>query len=122
MSFLKVFQKKDEKSGDSSGKVRRIDTAARAAAKATPSKAIKPKKAETPKKPAKKSDEPRFAWVSTARQYLREVVSELRRVVWPSRKETLGSTSVVLAIVAICGLFLGIVDFALSRLVHMFVG
>ena len=34
----------------------------------------------------------------------REVVYELRRVVWPSRKETIGSTSVVLVIVMLCGI------------------
>jgi len=50
------------------------------------------------------------------------VSSELRKVVWPSRKETIGSTSVVLVIVALSGVFLGIVDLILSRLVRLIVG
>ncbi|MBZ4658773.1 MAG: secE [Desulfacinum sp.] len=56
------------------------------------------------------------------RTYLREVVYELRKVVWPSRKETIGSTSVVLVIVILCGLFLGFVDLILSRFVRFLIG
>lgn len=54
--------------------------------------------------------------------YLREVVYELRKVVWPSRKETIGSTSVVVIIVILCGIYLGIVDFILARFVRFLIG
>jgi preprotein translocase subunit SecE len=84
----------------------------------------KAKKAEGAKKAPKKSDEPPAAvalW-NRGRQYLREVSYELRKVVWPSRKETLGSTSVVLVIVILTGIFLGIVDMFLSRIMRFFVG
>lgn len=56
------------------------------------------------------------------RQYLREVVYELKKVVWPSRKETLGTTSVVLVLVLLCAVFLGMVDSLLSRLIKMVFG
>ena len=96
-----------------------IETAKKAALKPT---VVKPKKTETAKKPVKKPAEPRMAWVDTVRNYLREVVYELRKVVWPSRKETMGSTAVVLVIVGLSATFLGIVDFFLSRLVQFLVG
>ncbi len=54
--------------------------------------------------------------------YLREVVYELRKVVWPSRKETIGSTSVVVVIVILVGIYLGIVDFILARFVRFLIG
>lgn len=54
--------------------------------------------------------------------YLREVVYELRKVVWPSRKETIGSTSVVVVIVILIGIYLGIVDFILARFVRFLIG
>lgn len=54
--------------------------------------------------------------------YLREVVYELRKVVWPSRRQTIGSTSVVLVIAILCGLFLGFVDLILSRFVRLLIG
>lgn len=107
MDLSKLFQKKNDESVTRSGKGQ---------------KAIKAKKAEPARKTARKSDENQTPWWESFRQYLREVVYELRRVVWPSRKETIGSTSVVLVIVIICGIFLGIVDLVLSRLIRVVVG
>ncbi len=51
-------------------------------------------------------------------QALRDVRSELRKVMFPSRKETLASTVVVLAAVSIISVYLGIVDFVLARVLH----
>jgi preprotein translocase subunit SecE len=52
-------------------------------------------------------------------QFLKEVRFELKRVSWPSRKETLAGTAVVLIIVFIAAFFLGIVDMGLSKLIKM---
>jgi preprotein translocase subunit SecE len=53
----------------------------------------------------------------TAIQFLREVKTELKKVTWPSRKDTLSGTLVVLVAVFIIAIFLGIVDSGLSSLV-----
>ena len=53
----------------------------------------------------------------TAKQFLREVKTELKKVTWPSRKDTLSGTLVVLVAVFIIAIFLGIVDAGLSSLV-----
>ena len=53
------------------------------------------------------------------RQFLREVRIELKKVTWPSRKDTIYATIVVLICVFIFGFFLGIVDLGLSRLVRL---
>jgi preprotein translocase subunit SecE len=52
-------------------------------------------------------------------QFLREVKVELKKVAWPSRKQTLGSTAVVLILVFIISAFLGVVDMGLSSLVRL---
>jgi preprotein translocase subunit SecE len=52
-------------------------------------------------------------------QFLREVKIELKKVTWPTRKQTVGSTVVVIILVAIISLFLGLVDFGLSSLVRV---
>jgi preprotein translocase subunit SecE len=52
-------------------------------------------------------------------QFLKEVRFELKRVTWPTRKETLAGTVVVLIIVFIAAFFLGIVDIGLSELIKM---
>ena len=52
-------------------------------------------------------------------QFLREVKVELKKVTWPSRKQTIGSTAVVIALVMLISLFLGVVDMGLSSLVQL---
>jgi len=53
-------------------------------------------------------------------QFLREVKTELKKVTWPSRKDTLAGTAVVLVAVFIVALFLGIVDSGLSAVIQEF--
>jgi preprotein translocase subunit SecE len=50
-------------------------------------------------------------------QFLREVKLELRKVIWPSRKQAIGSTTVVIVLVMIISLFLGVIDIGLSTLI-----
>jgi len=52
-------------------------------------------------------------------QFLREVKVELKKVTWPTRKQTIGSTVVVIVVVMIISLFLGVVDMGLSGLVKI---
>ncbi len=52
-------------------------------------------------------------------QFIKETRFELKRVTWPSRKETIAGTAVVLIIVFIAAFFLGIVDMGLSELIKM---
>ncbi|SMC36174.1 preprotein translocase subunit SecE [Desulfocicer vacuolatum DSM 3385] len=52
-------------------------------------------------------------------EFLREVRVELKKVTWPSRKQTAGSTLVVIILVFILGAFLGLVDISLSKLVQI---
>ena len=59
-------------------------------------------------------------WLLTAKQFFREVKVELKKVTWPSRKETIASTSVVLITVFLVAFYLGIVDLGLSRLIKIF--
>ena len=52
-------------------------------------------------------------------QFLREVKVELKKVIWPTRKQTIGSTLVVIVLVMIISFFLGIVDISLSSLISL---
>ena len=51
-----------------------------------------------------------------------EVVSELRRVTWPTREETLRLTIMVIAVSAVIGAFLGAVDLVFVRLFELILG
>ena len=47
-------------------------------------------------------------------QFFQDVRSELRKVTFPNRKETIASTAVVIVVVFIIAIYLGMVDFVLS--------
>jgi preprotein translocase subunit SecE len=55
-------------------------------------------------------------------QFLKEAKTELKKVTWPSPKQTLASTSVVIIVVIIVSMFLGIVDFGLAKAIRMVLG
>jgi len=56
-------------------------------------------------------------YVDQALQFLREVKVELKKVAWPSRKQAMGSTIVVILLVLLVSFFLGVVDIGLSSLI-----
>ncbi len=50
--------------------------------------------------------------------FLQEFKTEMKKVSWPSRKETGGTTAVVIVTVLVIVVFLGVVDFALGKIVQ----
>jgi len=60
--------------------------------------------------------------IDKIRLFLRESKVELKKVTWPTTKEALASTSVVLAVVVIVSIFLGMVDFGLTKIIRVFLG
>ena len=57
-------------------------------------------------------------WVDRSVQFFREVWIELKKVHWPSWKETRAATIVVVVVVMVFALFLGLVDFSLSHVIQ----
>jgi preprotein translocase subunit SecE len=49
--------------------------------------------------------------------FFRDVIDELKKVTWPSRREITRLTLMVIAVCAIIGLFLGAIDFGFAELV-----
>ena len=52
--------------------------------------------------------------VTQGREFLNEAVAELRRVYWPTRKETVAFTWIVIIVVGFVALYLGVVDYVIS--------
>jgi preprotein translocase subunit SecE len=52
-------------------------------------------------------------------KFIAEVKSEMKKVAWPNRQELLGSTAVVLASTFALAVFIGVVDFVLSKVVNI---
>ena len=55
--------------------------------------------------------------ITKAIQFLSEVKIEVNKVTWPSKKEAMGGTAVVLVVVFAMATFLGLVDVLLSKIV-----
>ncbi len=53
------------------------------------------------------------------KEFLREVKVEIKKVVYPTREELIGSTWVVIITVVVVSIFLGIVDLGLSKIVSI---
>ena len=83
-----------------------------------PGKATFIKQKKTGKKLAEtKTGEPNFYQKSV--EFLKEVKVELKKVTWPTRKQTTGTTIVVIIFVFVVAAFLGIFDLGLSKLVQV---
>lgn len=56
--------------------------------------------------------------MSKVLQYLKEVKNELVKVVWPSRRDTVKMTIIVIVFSVMVSVFLGAVDYGLSKLLE----
>lgn len=54
--------------------------------------------------------------------FLKEAWQELKKVYWPSRKETYAATLVVIIVVVILSVYLAAVDFALTKAIQAVIG
>jgi preprotein translocase subunit SecE len=57
--------------------------------------------------------------IPRATTFVTEVWSELKKVHWPTRRETYAATVVVVVITVIVAVFLGVTDYAISHLVRV---
>ena len=76
-------------------------------------------KKEPEKRPEKRKEKKDsvFRYFTIAGQFLREAKVELKKVKWPTRKELLASTAVVIVLVLAVAFFLGLIDFGLIKII-----
>jgi len=86
-----------------------------------PEKARIGQKSKTVKKSKKSGDRSANPFVFVY-NYLKQVVVEMRKVIWPNRKQMLSYTSVVLAFLAFMVALVGLADFGLTKLVLLVFG
>lgn len=61
-------------------------------------------------------------YINIATQFLRESKIELKKVKWPTRKELLASTSMVIIFVLLLAFYLGVIDLGLIKIIKKVVG
>ena len=87
--------------------------------KAAPTKNGAGTATKTAKKAADRPSRNPFAFVWT---FLKQVVAELRKVIWPNRKQMVNYTAVVLVFLAFMVALIGLVDLGLAKLVMLVFG
>lgn len=60
--------------------------------------------------------------IAEIKQFLNDAKVELKKVSWPPPKQAFASTSVVIIGVIIVSIFLGIVDFGLTKIIKLVLG
>ena len=55
-------------------------------------------------------------------RFFRETVGELRKVSWPTRREAVNLTRIVLIVIAVLGAFFGILDILFSQFFALILG
>jgi preprotein translocase subunit SecE len=78
--------------------------------------------ADKPRAPQPKSAPPPHAEKTGPRNYLREVMGEMRKVAWPTRSEVLNSTIIVIIGVVVMGAIIFGFDSASLKLVDLVYG
>jgi preprotein translocase subunit SecE len=61
-------------------------------------------------------------YFNMVRHFLNEAKVELKKVTWPTRKELLSTTAVVIILVLLIAFFLGIVDLGLVKIIRNVIG
>ncbi|MDP2267694.1 MAG: preprotein translocase subunit SecE [Deltaproteobacteria bacterium] len=56
------------------------------------------------------------------KRFLSEAKAELKKVTWPTRKQALASTAVVIVVVIIVSVFLSLVDLGLTKIIKLILG
>jgi preprotein translocase subunit SecE len=60
--------------------------------------------------------------VQNVKTFLESVKIELGKVTWPTRKETMATTGVVVAIIFLISIYLGACDIVLAKLMRLILG
>jgi preprotein translocase subunit SecE len=82
-----------------------------------PQTLLRPRR-ETPRPLAPTEARPRRRFRIWRPQIIADIVSELRKVVWPTRAETANLTLVVIMVAVAVGILLGVVDWGFSRILE----
>ena len=76
-------------------------------------KAKKDKKSEKNAKPG---------FFERAGKWFRDMKSELKKVQWPTRKQTINNTLIVIACVIVGGIFIALFDFVANEAISLLIG
>lgn len=78
----------------------------------------KPEAAEKAKKDKKSEKNKKPGFMDRVSKWLRDMKGELKKVQWPSRKQTINNTIIVIVCVIVVGIVIGAFDFIAGRAIE----
>ena len=79
-------------------------------------------KAVQAKKDKKSDKNAKPGFFARAGKWFRDMKSELKKVQWPTRKQTINNTLIVIACVVVVGVFIALFDFVAGEAIGLLIG
>ena len=79
-------------------------------------------KAVQAKKEKKTDKNAKPGFFARAGKWFRDMKSELKKVQWPTRKQTINNTLIVIACVVVVGVFIALFDFVAGEAIRLLIG
>ncbi|MFC1863587.1 preprotein translocase subunit SecE [Thermodesulfobacteriota bacterium] len=117
----KKGSKKSKRSGASPKVTAESKVAPSDSSKATTQKNLVTTQKKAPEK-RRQDKGPKLGFLNVVMQFLREAKLELKKVKWPTRKELLASTAMVIFLILVISFYLGFIDFFLIKVLKLVVG
>ena len=73
-------------------------------------------------KPQKKAKDKKPKGSNGFLKFFRDLKGEFKKLVWPSKKQIINNTIVVIAAIIVVGAFIWLIDLGLAALVQLFLG
>jgi preprotein translocase subunit SecE len=70
---------------------------------------------------SKEQNQSRPKLIDRIKEYLKDTRGELRKVSWPTRKQAINLTLIVLAVTVVMAAFLGALDFVFAQLIRLII-
>ena len=80
------------------------------------------KAVQATKKDKKSDKNAKPGFFARAGKWFRDMKSELKKVQWPTRKQTINNTLIVIACVIVVGVFIGLFDLVAQQAISLLLG
>ena len=68
------------------------------------------------------ADEKKVSFAAKISRFFKDLKGEMKKIVWPGKKQIINNTGIVIAVVAVCSLVIGGFDYLLNLLIGLLAG
>ena len=68
------------------------------------------------------ADEKKVSFAAKISRFFKDLKGEMKKIVWPGKKQIINNTGIVIAVVVVCSLVVGGFDYLLNLLIGLLAG